>query len=98
MRKKLIGVLAAALVLSAGSMSVSAAGRCHGSADRVCVQCSFVDDDGDGICDNCNFTDADGDGICDNNNGTGCRSRHGARSGCRSGHSARTGCGRRCRR
>lgn len=71
MRKVLLGVMAAAVILSLGSTSAFAAGPGGGRC--------FVDADGDRICDNaggrCAYVDADGDGICDNcqpGQGRGC--------------------------
>lgn len=71
MRKALLGVMAAAVILSLGSTSAFAAGPGGGRC--------FVDADGDRICDNaggrCAYVDADGDGICDNcqpGQGRGC--------------------------
>ncbi len=71
MKKVFAGLLAAAMVFSVGTTSVSAAGRGMGR--------NYVDVDGDGVCDNCSvahgncpggnggyFVDEDGDGICDN--------------------------------
>ena len=82
MRKALLGVVAAAIILSLGSVSAFAAGPGGGRY--------FVDTDGDGICDNaggrCAYVDADGDGICDNyqsGQGRGCG--HGGRCGRGSG-------------
>lgn len=68
MKRAIVGVLTAAMVLSVGVTSAFAAGRgCgrgHGrnysnaNKNTVCSNytgaCSFVDEDGDGICDNCN--------------------------------------------
>ncbi len=71
MRKALLGVMAAAVILSLGSTSAFAAGPGGGRC--------FVDADGDRICENaggrCAYVDADGDGICDNcqpGQGRGC--------------------------
>ena len=62
MRKALLGVVAAAIILSLGITGAFAAGPGGGRW--------FVDTDGDGICDNagsrCAYVDADGDGVCDN--------------------------------
>jgi len=61
MKKVFAGLLAAAMVFSATTTMVSAAGRGMGR--------NYVDADGDGICDNwgtCGYVDEDGDGICDN--------------------------------
>ena len=61
MKKALLGVVAAAIILSLGSTGAFAAGPGGGRC--------FADTDGDGICDNaggrCAYVDADGDGICD---------------------------------
>lgn len=60
MRKVFSGILAAVIVLSAGTSAFAAGpgrGRCFTDADR------------DGICDNagsaCVYADVDGDGLCD---------------------------------
>lgn len=62
MKKTLVGVLTAVVVLSAGATSGFAA--CSGRWRN------FVDADGNGICDyagrTCRYIDADNDGICDN--------------------------------
>ncbi len=61
MKKVFAGLLAAVMVFSVGTTSVSAAGRGMGR--------NYVDVDGDGVCDNwgvCGYVDEDGDGICDN--------------------------------
>lgn len=61
MKKALVGVLSAAIVLS---MCAAAAFAAEPGCGRY-----FIDADGDGICDNagsrCAYVDADGDGICD---------------------------------
>lgn len=61
-KKTSCGILAAAIVLSAGITGVFA-------ADKICGR-NFKDADGDGVCDyaknNCAYTDLDGDGVCDN--------------------------------
>ena len=61
MKKTLLGVLSAAVVVSLCVATAFAAGPGGGRW--------FVDADGDGICDNagsrCAYVDADGDGICD---------------------------------
>lgn len=61
MRKVLLRVVTAAVILTLGSTGVFAAGPGDGRY--------FVDADSDGICDNagsrCAYADADGDGICD---------------------------------
>lgn len=77
MKKRLIGVLSAALILSVGTLSAGAAYGPGGGArwvdankDGICDNrgANWVDANGDGICDNCNtaWVDANGDGICDN--------------------------------
>ena len=80
MKKMLIGVLAAALLLC---VAAAAAGPARGR--------NYIDADGDGVCDNwsgCGYTDANGDGICDNWPGTaGCH--RGTGSGCGLGRSCR---------
>lgn len=99
MKKRVIGVLLAVVVMSAGSMSVSAAGHCGRYADAGRGgACSYVDENGDGICDNCNFTDKNGDGICDNYSGTGCKGGQSTGGACKGGRNVKTGCGRRCGR
>lgn len=71
MKKVFLGILAAAILVSAGATASLAAnvgnGRC------------FVDADGDGVCDRadngCAYVDADGDGVCDHyvsGQGRGC--------------------------
>ena len=61
MKKTLIGVLAAAVILSVGAASADAAGPGAGR--------NFTDRDGDGVCDLaggiCRFVDEDQDGRCD---------------------------------
>lgn len=64
-KKIFTGVAAAALVLTLGAVSFSAAETVKGRF--------FTDLDGDGVCDfsgrGCAFADEDGDGICDFYNG-----------------------------
>ena len=59
MKKAFLGVLAATIVLSAGTTTAFAAGPGTG--------CNYVDANGDGICDYagsaCAYIDANGDGI-----------------------------------
>ena len=94
MKKLLTGVLAAALVLAAGTSTVFAVGHHgghhHGLGAGTAAACAgWSDADGDGICDGCgcgrHYVDADGDGVCDNwsegGRGTGCG--RGVRRGCR---------------
>ena len=51
MRRKMVGLLAAALILSVSVMSVSAHGHKHkGGYHRAAVCSSYVDADGDGVC------------------------------------------------
>lgn len=62
-RKAALGISAAVIILSAGTVAIAAAAPGYGSR--------YVDSNGDGVCDytgsSCrNFTDSDGDGICDN--------------------------------
>ena len=81
MKKVLFCALTLALVLTAATVSVFAAGhgRAQGAGTGVCsgmvANCRYTDQDGDGVCDylgtNCHYTDADGNGICDYF-GTGC--------------------------
>lgn len=78
MKKTLLGVLSAAVVVSLCAATAFAAGPGGGRW--------FVDADGDGICDNagsrCAYVDADGDGLCDNyGRGHG----HGGQCGLRAG-------------
>lgn len=87
MKKLTAGIAAAAIILTLGTTSAFAAGRCFRQ--------NFYDGNGDGICDNrgsslcgrqngCSFMDENGDGICDNY-GTG-TCRHGSGAGCRGGY------------
>lgn len=74
MKRLLAGILAAALMATAGVVGVSAAGRGMQGAQ---AGARYVDANNDGVCDNrgtglgaglgagCLFTDADGDGVCD---------------------------------
>lgn len=93
MKKAILGVLTAVMVLSAGTMSVCAAG-CRSGHHRAESSC-YVDADSDGVCDICGadhgfcpgadglcFTDADGDGICDNCEGYHSCSGTGSGRGC----------------
>lgn len=71
MKKAFLGILAAAILVSAGATASLAAGV--GSGRR------FVDANDDGVCDyadsGCAYVDADGDGVCDNyqsGQGRGC--------------------------
>lgn len=61
MKKAFLGILAAAILVSAGATASLAAGV--GSGRR------FVDANDDGVCDyadsGCAYVDADGDGVCD---------------------------------
>lgn len=61
MKKAVVGVIAAGMVLSIGATSAFAVGPGSGR--------NFTDQNGDGICDyggsTCRYTDADNDGICD---------------------------------
>lgn len=100
MKRALIGVLAAAIVLSAGMVTAFGVEPANG--------CYFVDADGDGICDNrgscgwgggqgagcgMGFVDADGDGICDNYTAGQCRG-NGRGSGQGGAFRGGRGCGR----
>lgn len=62
MKKTVIGILAAAVVMSIGVVSAFAGG--HGRGSR------YTDANNDGVCDYaksiCQYIDADGDDICDN--------------------------------
>ena len=72
----LAAIAAAALTISAGKITVFAAGHhsCAGAGAGSGIgtgsYCRFADEDGDGVCDNagtyCRFVDEDGDGVCDN--------------------------------
>lgn len=71
MKKVFLGILAAAILVSAGATASLAANMGSG--------CRFVDANGDGICDyaddGCAYVDADNDGICDHyvsSQGRGC--------------------------
>lgn len=71
MKKVFLGILAAAILVSAGATASLAAGV--GSGRR------FVDANDDGVCDyadsGCAYVDADGDGVCDHyvsEQGRGC--------------------------
>ena len=75
MKKTLIGILAAALIMTSGTTSAFAAGcRGHHSgagrhhAVSVCTHKRYTDKNKDGICDKCGgcYTDKNKDGICDN--------------------------------
>lgn len=61
MKKTLLGILGAAVLLSMCVATAFAAGPGCGR--------QFVDADGDGVCDNagamCGYVDEDGDGVCD---------------------------------
>ena len=85
MKKLVIGITIAVMVLSISAMSAFAASEAPG----------YVDADGDGICDNCagagancpGYVDADGDGVCDNygsgnGQGHGHGRHHGGGHGC----------------
>lgn len=87
MKKLTAGIAAAAIILTLGTTSAFAAGRCHRQ--------NFYDGNGDGICDSrgsslcgrqngCRFTDENGDGICDNYGTETCR--RGSETGCRGGY------------
>lgn len=72
MKRIVMGVLAALLVLSAGAPAASAAGHGHRQSS---VQSCITDNTRIKNCANaCNYVDADGDGICDNcdNHCSGC--------------------------
>lgn len=63
MKKLMVGVAAAALVLAVGTASAFARGNAPGWR--------YTDSDGDGVCDyyaggqGCRYADEDGDGVCD---------------------------------
>lgn len=69
MKRTAVGILAAMMVLSGGTIQTFAANTGNGR--------NFIDVNSDGICDNytgksekrCSFIDEDGDGICDNYTG-----------------------------
>lgn len=100
MKKALLGVLSAAVVLPLCMAAAFAAGPGGGryfadaNGDGICDNagsvCAYVDADGNGICDICgaahaqNFVDADGDGVCD---------RYAAGQGCGYGRGAHGRCG-----
>ena len=68
MKRLLAGILAAALMATAGVVGVSAAGRGMQGAQ---AGARYVDANNDGVCDtcgrlHCRFVDANGDGVCDN--------------------------------
>lgn len=93
MKKVFLGILAAAILVSAGATASLAAGA--GSGRR------FVDANDDGVCDyadsGCAYVDADGDGICDHYvSGQGCDYGWGHGHGHRQsrGCGFRGGCGR----
>ncbi|MDE5587614.1 MAG: hypothetical protein K2J60_00535 [Acetatifactor sp.] len=71
MKKAILGVFTAVMVLSAGTMSVCAAGcdTRHHHTDTVCDNadriCYYVDADEDGICDICDAAH----GVCPNGDG-----------------------------
>ena len=67
MKRILVGVLAAGIVLSIGATTVFASGMHNGQGNAFCLS---------GVCQtsSCsNYVDADGDGLCDN-----CDGSHGA--------------------
>lgn len=80
MKKAVLGILSAAIVLSLCAATAFAAypcGRHHRST--ASSRCAYVDSNGDGVCDVCGvkhanclsgkgtcFVDSNGDGICDN--------------------------------
>lgn len=79
MKKLIIGILAAAMITTAGTSIAFAAKPSHNKAK------TFVDADNNGVCDNkknaiCdgtgsgngNFVDADSNGVCDNKENTVC--------------------------
>ena len=87
MRRLIFGILAAVLVLCAGTMGVFAACRgggrqttaLRGTGTCVCGQ-NYRDLNGNGICDFCagaRFVDTNGDGICDHYTGTSHHGGHG---------------------
>lgn len=91
-KKTVLGILAASMVLSTGTATTFAART--GCGDY------YVDANGDGICDNrgsskrnCRFTDKNKDGVCDscdnrgNGNTKGNGRKHG--NGCRNGRGKR---------
>lgn len=93
MKKVFLGILAAAILVSADATASLAAGA--GSGRR------FVDANDDGVCDyadsGCAYVDADGDGICDHyvsgqSRGYGWGHGHGHRQS--RGCGFRGGCGR----
>ena len=86
--KKIIGVLAIVLTVSASSTAVFACGHGHGqqARDGSCgnfhypaAECYYVDENGDGICDNCQKSTHDCVGRYD------CYTGQTGRRGCRRG-------------
>lgn len=95
MKKTLVGILTAAMVLSVGAIGVFAAGKGTGR--------NFVDADDNGICDRaenvCRYVDADNDGICDNcgayqNSGTSKNNFTGVDGSCHNHTEGHQGAGR----
>lgn len=111
MKRLLAGILAAALVGSAGVQGAAAACRNRGNCGTE-AEYNFVDKNKDGICDNYtgkkgNFVDDDKDGVCDNYKketgngcGTGMKNGNGTGNGNRTGNGGghrHNSCGRRGR-
>lgn len=96
MKKTLVGILTAAMVLFVGAAGAFAAGKGTGS--------NFVDADDNGICDRaesiCRYVDADNDGICDHcgaypHSGASKNNFSGAGGGCHNHAGDHQGAGRR---
>lgn len=96
MKRTAVGILAAMMVLSGGTIQTFAANTGNGR--------NFIDVNSDGICDNytgksekrCSFIDEDEDGFCDN---CGMKQKKGQNKGKRSGYrrncanKVKVGCG-----
>ena len=91
MKKAILAILAATLIMTTGTTSAFAAGcgRNRSSASRncttkVCTEKRYTDKNKDGICDNCGrgYTDKNKDGICDNYSS----SKKSSGKGCGRGH------------
>lgn len=89
MKRIVLSVLAAGMILSIGSVTAFAAGRHNGYTGGFCrgsgVCQNHVDLDCDGFCDDCayvcvegcgSYADADGDGACDNRTAGACAGHH----------------------
>ena len=103
MTRILVGLLAALLLATFGSVS-SLAANPYGAHHQEPLCHSWIDENGDGVCDHWTgegtcpyhhaYLDEDGDGICDHRTGEGaCPARHGesAIHGCQGGHRHQNG-------